>query len=73
MQIAAEVRRTWIKDKASVKHKDFRLEFTPQRAQPASPEQTVAWSKARWFAALGIGEKSQPRLPPQKPDTLDTR
>jgi len=53
-QIAAEIRRTHLKsaDAKRVKTKDFILQFTKAKKQPAVPR--MASSKAFWLAIVGI-------------------
>lgn len=57
MQIAAEMRRSWIKNKNGIKLEKFKIKFG--RADAKEPvkmtkEQAAAIEKAKWFAFTGF-------------------
>jgi len=58
MQVAAEVRRGYVKDPSSVKLKDMKL-VRPKPEQLPTKEEAVARSKSRWFGMLGVKREKQ--------------
>lgn len=58
MQLAAEVRRSYVKNNRSVKLDHFKMQFVTDRRQPPTREQAAAWSKAKWLHALGLDRKA---------------
>lgn len=59
MQVACEVRRVLSNNPRGIKVADFRLQFgQPAAGRPASRQQAAEWSKARWFAAVGLGDNA---------------
>jgi len=59
MQIAAEVRRSFVKRPAAVKFTDFLLKFTRKKKKPSKAEREKIWKmqKAHLLAAVGYGGK----------------
>ena len=57
-QIAAEMRRSWIKDKQKVKLKDFLIKFSyakkPKEESPVDREIRIKQSKNFWLTSLGL-------------------
>ena len=57
MQVAAEVRRSQLKNPSSVSLKDMKLK-KEEVTQPVTLEEATARAKTRWYGMLGIkGEK----------------
>jgi hypothetical protein len=57
MQVACEVRRVLARNPRAIHVKDFKLKFPRRsRTKVMSKEQAAAWSKARWFAAVGLDQ-----------------
>ena len=56
-QIAAEVRRSFVKNPSKVLLKDFFLQFEEKEKPKMTREQATTFAKAAWFGRLGIGDK----------------
>jgi hypothetical protein len=55
MQIAAEVRKSVVKDPSSVKLPSMKLKSSsPEPAKPITREEATARSKSRWFGMLSV-------------------
>lgn len=54
-QIAAEVRRSYVKRPETVKIEDLLLKFTEEERPKRSPEEELAHQKACFYRALGLG------------------
>jgi hypothetical protein len=53
-QIAAAVSRVLARNPRAIRVEDFVLKFRVGPQKPASPEQSLAWSKAKWGMAAGL-------------------
>lgn len=70
MQIAAEVRRGWVKDPAKVDERQFRIRFEDPFAKPPDPALIAARSKERWGTRIA-GLRTAPAMTRAEMEALD--
>lgn len=60
MQLAAEIRRSNVKNPQSVKMDHFKIKFERKaKALPVNQGMTTKMTKARWKAAVGLGKRGK--------------
>lgn len=72
MQVAAEVRRSWVKNPGAVDDSRFQIRFEPRRSGPPraptlTVEQATTFSKTRWLGIMTLPVKDQDGNPVQNP------